>query len=553
MSYQVERDGLAVAVLVAQNPAALWTVVGSNAALGDVLAGLERNFPEREVSRNLSTPELELAGRMASEFLAVAEAEDPGLRFNFTARVPLSIPDWDEIQNLFRLRVLAKTRPETPVVLWLADPSLVPLLEGAGITSSGYSTNLRPIRFALRAFRSLLRCLLLRRPHVAACYRLWISPGHWLAADSADTYFGHWWRQTPGKNFRVFMAPGNDLCLGQDASQAPLEAFCSCNDVLGAIQECMRPPVAPSTITADSDRALWLWLAGAEWARGDTYALALIRRVMQRILRQVQPESLVLPFEGRAWERSVNRLAREQGCRVIGYQHSSLTPRHLALLQPGRGWCYPDIPDRVVTCGAITAERLSPLVAASGATVFAGAALRAQRQPLPAPGKALLVAISSSLGEARAMLQFVHGAAQRLDVPIIIRTHPIIPVDDLFRRFRWSPLVELSLGYSLAEDIERAGFVAYSSSTVALEGLIHGRLPVFLDIRDILSGDPIDDGEFKLRAANPDELVSCLKCVLSWPVERLERVRGLGRAYVERYLAAPSADKLALMNAALLP
>jgi hypothetical protein len=138
-------------------------------------------------------------------------------------------------------------------------------------------------------------------------------------------------------------------------------------------------------------------------------------------------------------------------------------------------------------------------------------------------------------------------------MPVIVRPHPTIPIDDLFGGLGWPSSVRISAGRSLAQDMAEAHFVAYSSSTVALEGLIHGRLPVFLDIRDVLSGDPIDDGEFKLRATSPDELVICLKDALTWSAERLDHARTLGLSYVERYLAAPSPDRLERMTTALLP
>lgn len=526
-------------------------VAGGESAPAEIWAGLERDFCDRELSRSLDTSERELASQLASEFFSAAEASDPELRFNFTARVPLAIPDWDEVQNLFRLRALAQTRPDIAVVIWLADPARAPFLGGAGIVSKSFHSAPWPVRAWLRALRSIFRCILHRRPRHLAGSRLWISVGRMLAPSEADTYFGDWWRQAAGRNFRVFQSSGSGLWLGKDASQAPLEAFGSPCDALGAMLECLRPPRIPATMKAPPDRALWRWLAHGEWTRGDKFALAFQSRAVARLLRETMPESLVLPFEGRAWERAVTRLARRQGIRVIGYQHSSLTPRHLALLQSGSGWCHADVPDRVIACGAVTAERLKPLADAAGTTLYAGVALRAQRQPLPPPGVALLVAISSSLGESRAILQMIHGAASQMEIPIIIRPHPTIPIDALFGRLSWPPCVEVSRGRSLAEDMARAGFIAYSSSTVALEGLIHGRLPVFLDIRDVLSGDPIDDGEFKLRAGSPAELVGCLRDVLAWHAGRIEQARASGRAYAERYLMRPAPATIAFMTECL--
>lgn len=546
---RIERTASGVAALLACEPKCLWAVVGATAAPAASLIGLERDYPGRELSRSLSDGERAAASRQAGDFFGAAERGDPELHLNLSARVPLAIPDWDDVQQIFRLRALREHRPDLPIVVWLADPAMKPLL-----AESGLSSRLPwPGRAIARAARAVLRCLLNSAPALPAGGRLWFTLGCPLGATGSDTYFGDWWRGAPGQSMRIYLAAGRSLRFARNPGEAAVEACGRVIDVLGAMCDCWRVPGVPATLARPSDSALWQWLARREWASGDMFALAFLRRVFARLLSQQAVTSVVVPFEGRSWERTLIRLAHRQGIPVVGYQHSSLTPRHLALLETGSGWCRADLPDCVVTCGEVTAERLQAMAGEGRTQLVVGAAVRANRQPLPPPGSTLLVAISSSRGESRALLQFVHGAVERLQMPVIIRPHPTIPIDDLFGELSWPPSVQVSAGRSLAQDMAEARFVAYSSSTVALEGLIHGRLPVFLDIRDVLSGDPIDDGEFKLQVTTPDELVGCLNDVLSWSADRLDRARALGRAYVERYLAAPSADKIERMNATLLP
>lgn len=538
-----------VAAVLAGDSRYLWAVIGAAAAPADCLIGLERKYPGRELSRSLTDAECAAASDQASEFFRAVESGDPGLRLNLSARVPLAIPDWDDVQQIFRLRALREHRPDLPIAVWLADPAMEPILATSGFSSRP----LWPGRAIARVARAVLRCLLNSAPALPASGRLWFTLGRPLGPTGTDTYFGDWWRGAPGRNMRIYLAAGRSLRFARNPGEVPVEAFGRVVDALGAMRDCWRAPNPPATLAKGVDRALWLWLARREWSSGDMFALAFLRRTFARLLKNAAAVSVVVPFEGRSWERTLIRLAHRQDILVVGYQHSSLTPRHLALLEAGSGWCRADLPDRVVTCGEVTADRLRALADESGVALVAGAALRSNRQTLPPPGNALLVAISSSRGESRAVLQFVHGAVDRLQMPVIIRPHPTIPIDDLFGEFSWPPSVRVSSGRSLAQDMAEARFVAYSSSTVALEGLIHGRLPVFLDIREVLSGDPIDDGEFKLRAASPDELVNCLKDVLTWPADRIEHARAQGLAYVERYLVAPSAARLERMNAALLP
>ncbi|MRR56880.1 MAG: hypothetical protein EG824_01510 [Deltaproteobacteria bacterium] len=161
------------------------------------------------------------------------------------------------------------------------------------------------------------------------------------------------------------------------------------------------------------------------------------------------------------------------------------------------------------------------------------------------------MAISSSLGESRAILRLIHAASRDLNVPIVIRPHPSIPIAELYQQYDWPSNVRLSFRSTLTEDMGQVGFIAYSSSTVALEGLIHGRLPIFLDIRDVLVGDPIDNVAFKLNATSPASLVSCIRAVNAWPPEKLDSLRHQGRSYAEKYLAAPNPNLLEEMSSAL--
>lgn len=548
-SCRIERTVAGVEALLISDPKCLWALVGAAAAPAASLIALERDYPGRELSRNLTDSERVEASRKASDFFGAAERGDLELRLNLSARVPLAIPHWDDVQQIFRLRAVLELRPGLPIVVWLADPAMKPML-----AKNGHSTRLPwPGRAIARAARAALRCLLNSEPALPAGVRLWFTLGRPLGATGSDTYFGDWWRGAPGQNVRIYLAAGRSLRFERSHGEAAVEAFGRAIDILGAMRDCWRVPTPPATLASGDDRTVWRWLARREWASGDMFALAFLRRVFARMLKSETVASAVVPFEGRSWERSLIRLAHRQGIPVVGYQHSSLTPRHLALLESGAGWCRTDLPDRVITCGEVTAERLLAMAGESQTQLVVGAAVRANRQPLPPPGSALLVAISSSRGESRAILQFMHGAANQLQMPIIIRPHPTILIDDLFGEFSWPSSVRLSVGRSLAQDMAEARYIAYSSSTVALEGLIYGRLPVFLDIHDVLSGDPIDDLAFKLKAAGPDELVCCLRDVLNWPDVQLDRARALGFAYAERYLAAPGTERLGRMNDALPP
>ncbi|HYH43974.1 MAG TPA: hypothetical protein VD867_18550, partial [Burkholderiales bacterium] len=119
-------------------------------------------------------------------------------------------------------------------------------------------------------------------------------------------------------------------------------------------------------------------------------------------------------------------------------------------------------------------------------------------------------------------------------------------------QFEWPAHVTFSRGRSLAADFADATFVAYSSSTVALEGMLYGRLPIWIDIGDVPSGDPIAGKHpFAFRAASGRELAQTIQRVCSLDAGELAALRAEARAYADRYLVEPSPANVDRMAAVI--
>jgi len=129
-----------------------------------------------------------------------------------------------------------------------------------------------------------------------------------------------------------------------------------------------------------------------------------------------------------------------------------------------------------------------------------------------------------------------------------VRPHPAIPMDDLFAQFSWPDRVRLSGGGPLAEDFHDCTLIAYSSSTVALEGMLYGRLPVFVEISDVPSGNPIQgEHDFLFHAASGRALAEITARIHSYAADELTRLRDHARAYAERYLIDPTPERVERM------
>jgi hypothetical protein len=330
----------------------------------------------------------------------------------------------------------------------------------------------------------------------------------------------------------------------------PLEALLHWSDILGAIQDVRAAVMVCRSLSREdfSQQILrWLWLD--EIRNGEVLTLALQKRAWKRLLAECAPLVVVLPYEARAWERSLFKQAHASRVPSVGYQHSSLTPRHHAVLtRPAResaDW----LPDRIICCGEVTAERLTAVGSAYQGRLHVGAALRTDVAKLPPPGPAVLVALSSSRHEAIALFRlFATACKEGLCVPLIFRAHPTIPVRDLFDAYEWPVDARFSEGRSLNEDLSEAWCVAYSSATVSLEGMRYERIPLFINIGDILSGDPLDEAlPCKLHADSASSLVSVLHSFLHDSRKKAQLSAEASR-YAEKYLIEPTDERIAAMS-----
>lgn len=436
----------------------------------------------------------------------------------------LAIPGWGRLQQAFEARAEAR-------LLGRAAPALA------------YPSSPSTTRMLARVARTLLRTLLSRPPGAACEILVFTLAGR--AGDSKDAYFGPLaaWLGAE-RATTVFLAAGRDARRAADGRRVPLEAFAKVSDVLAAWNEARAARWDGSGMEPDH-AALAGSLALAERGSGETFMHAFMARAFRRMALALTPRVVVFPFESRSWEKALILASREGGVRkIVGYQHSSITPRHLAFEIP------PDavqpLPDEVVTVGEVTAAWLRERAPRLADRIHVGASLRRGAADVPLPsGHGLLVAISSSAEEALALMAMVHAAAPEIRMPVVFRSHPTIPAEGLFARFNWPGHVRLSRDRPLEADMAEASIVGYASSTVALEGMLQGRLPLFLDIGDIPEADPlVGDCPVKARADGAASLARILGELGNLADARLEAQRAAARTYAERYLLEPTAPRV---------
>lgn len=308
-------------------------------------------------------------------------------------------------------------------------------------------------------------------------------------------------------------------------------------------------PLEGVDLTALRDEAL-RW----DLANGGYFYNLLVYRAAFRMTRRLKPSRIIYPFENKSLEKLLllGSRAADPSVPIIGYQHTSITPRHTTLLfAEGEAGATP-LPDRVITAGALTRRYLEEHGRYPPGMLVEGGALRQTwRDPLPRPdarGRPLrvLLALSSSrreLREAVALLKEAIDAGARIELGI--RPHPEFPLrtlpDDLAQ---WTAANARDLvGTPLYDNLAWCDVTVYVSSTVALEALMLGRPVVNLRLSDPIDPDPlVGSPPFRFRASSSAALVASFGAVAELPNEEYRHQRDEAIGYVKTYLA-PFSDQ----------
>lgn len=256
-------------------------------------------------------------------------------------------------------------------------------------------------------------------------------------------------------------------------------------------------------------------------------------------------ERLIYPFENKSLEKCLLIGVRQGGdLRMIGYQHSSVTPRHFSFCF-ARGECQvTPLPDLIVTLGRITANWMIKQGGFPSERIKVGYALRQNRcvrsvQKRPDRNSIhIMLAVSSSKHELVSGLEFVKKLKSIApDIEIGIRTHPNFPLSEVSSdASSWVRMNTKNLDkHDLKESFSWADITLYISSTVALESLDFG-LPVIKLKIDPLDSDPIL-GEVPLvwAADSPAQCYDVILEVCNLSDIELTTMRFHAKEYIDDY------------------
>ncbi|MSQ71295.1 MAG: hypothetical protein EXR27_08415 [Betaproteobacteria bacterium] len=338
------------------------------------------------------------------------------------------------------------------------------------------------------------------------------------------------------------------------AELRPSDIGTACFSALRALlrgRSCAISPIAGLNVDPLLRRAL-AW----DVAQGGYLLNFLIYCAAKRFARRCRPARVIYPYENKSLEKMLLLGLREghAACRIIGYQHTSVTPRHATLLFASGEAAATPLPDRILTTGRVTLEYLLRLGRYPEGMLAEGCALR---QPASAGLKnhtrvagcvRLLAALSSSRFELESAIRFLIAVKTRMPgCELGIRPHPEFPLSKLPRHLSaWvaANATDLS-GTPLQDNLDWCDVTAYVSSTVALESLLAGRPAIHIAIGDNLDPDPVIDGPgLHRRTEDVDAFICVLVELMEIGDAALEVLAGEAFDYARRYFSPPTDSRI---------
>lgn len=308
--------------------------------------------------------------------------------------------------------------------------------------------------------------------------------------------------------------------------------------------------ILPRAVTPATELTIWgLCIGAAKGLRSETSDVEVARFASRQALsaptavnlrihatvsnlcRTLNPGIVITTYEGDAGERLIWHAARTAKRRplCVGYQHARLLKHAHAVRRrigsPGLD-CDPDV---VLTLGKMTRRMLADSPELGPTRLIEYGSHRSSLAPathLPKPEerpRQCVVLPDADDQECALLFDLALAAAsQRADCRFVLRPHPIVDAVALRRRHaRLGSLpnnVTLSEGTPLSEDLARARYCLYRSSSAALLAVQAGIKPFYVARAGELPIDPLFElTSWRETVTSPEELNSRIRAADDMP------------------------------------
>lgn len=231
------------------------------------------------------------------------------------------------------------------------------------------------------------------------------------------------------------------------------------------------------------------------------------------LLVKLHPKVIVLTYEGHAYERIILATARkfDRAIRCISYQHTGVFRLSNAIRQSLKTEYNPDL---ILTSGFDGKQELTNSPGLKGVPIKILGSTRGEVSSSDFSGgyyeNACLVIPEGFDSECYTLFSFtLLCATQRPDINFIWRLHPSIIFKDLknkYPEFSKLPINIILSKSSLEYDISASAWVLYRGSTAIFKAISRGLRPVYLQVKDEISIDPLYKmNDWKVYISKPED------------------------------------------------
>jgi hypothetical protein len=291
---------------------------------------------------------------------------------------------------------------------------------------------------------------------------------------------------------------------------------------------------------------------------GDYLYYYLARRIAKTYKLQV----CYMTYEGNHWERMFVMGLKEvrPDIEIIGYQHAAISQSSPGIFISCKEIGVIPHPDRIITTGRKIIEVLNKNSCFPQDKIQLGCALRYQYlySLIDFPIKkvsldAYVILIVLSDAESSYLLLYAIKQAKLLtNINFIIRTHPILPLEQLLSISGISYIdlpdnMSVSSFDDVKNDIKRCDTVLYWNSTVSIEALMMGKSLICFDRGDVLSFDPmlfIDFDDLTWTVQSDMSISSIVHEIVNMKHSDLVMKVNKGRGYIAEYFSEKSEENM---------
>ncbi len=216
------------------------------------------------------------------------------------------------------------------------------------------------------------------------------------------------------------------------------------------------------------------------------------------IIEKTKPKFIITTYEGHAWERLVFQAAKNvnPNIKCIGYQHAAIFPLQHALkraLAPNFN------PDVILTPGEITKKQLEKNNTYSNIKIAVLGSQKSQKICTPklnkTQQKTCLIIPDGFKTECYNLFKFSLSCARTIPgVKFIWRLHPLMNFDTLIKNYSEFKNLPSNIRLStddLVLDIKHSSHILYRGSTVVINAITSGLIPIYFTQEDELNNDPL--------------------------------------------------------------